>query len=272
MTNVDRPGLLNDRTILVTGASRGLGRAMALGLLAHGGRVAIACTGASAQLDETLKRASALAPKTNFRAFFGDLRRPEDCDRVASEASQALGPIDVLVNNAAIPNNGEGEPFWRIDTDYWLKVSRTNTDTVFFMSRAVGAAMVARGSGKIINVSTSDRTMVRARFTPYGPSKAFVEACSRAWSQELAGTGVTMNVLSPGGVVDTLADVTGIPATGKSFLPAEVMAPPLLWLSSSLSDGVNGERFFANLWDEKLPLDQRIAAALQSTGDTPRIM
>src|SRR4051794_33302894 len=67
MAIADQPGALDGKTILVTGASRGLGRAMTLGLLAQGARVALACTGASAPLDETLKRASALAPETNFR-------------------------------------------------------------------------------------------------------------------------------------------------------------------------------------------------------------
>ena len=265
-------GSLSDVTVLVTGASRGLGRAMAIGLLEAGARVALASTGPSKPLEKTLDLCAAVAPSERFRVVHGDLRRAEDADAIAAQAEAALGAIDVLVNNAAIPNQGENEPFWRIDPQDWLRISHTNTDAVFFMSRALGARMVARGRGKIINVGTSDRTMVRGRFTPYGPSKAFVEACTRAWSQELAGTGVTINVLSPGGAIDTAADVSGVASPGKNFLPATVMVAPLLWLASAGSNGVNGQRFFANLWDEALPLDERIAKARQSGAELPRIM
>ena len=114
--------------------------------------------------------------------------------------------------------------------------------------------------------------MVRKLFAPYGPSKAFLEAASRIWAQELAGTGVTVNVLLPGGAVDTAADVTGMPTPGRTFQPATVMAAPILWLASDLSNGHTGERFVAGLWDEKLPLAERIIAARQSGAKEPQIM
>ena len=260
------------RSVIVTGASRGLGRAMAIGLLRAGARVTLACTGPSAPLDKTLELAAAAAPRAQYLCAFGDLREPDDCDRVTAQARDAFGTIDALVNNAAVPNSGDGPPFWDLGTDYWTKVTRTNCDTVFFMSRSVAPAMIAAGFGKIVNISTSDRSMVRPRFSPYGPSKAFVEACTRAWAGELAGSGVTMNVLCPGGVVDTAADVTGVAATGKKFLPPSIMVPPLLFLLSDESNSVTGQRFLANLWDEKLPLDARIAAARQDGAELPRIM
>jgi 3-oxoacyl-[acyl-carrier protein] reductase len=140
------------------------------------------------------------------------------------------------------------------------------------MTRSVVPAMMARGFGKIINISANERTMVRKNLSPYGPSKAFLEACSRIWAQDLSGTGVTVNVLLPGGVVDTAADVSGVAAEGKSFLPASVMVLPLLWLASDESNAHNGERFIANLWDDSLPLAARIERARQDRVDVPRIM
>jgi NAD(P)-dependent dehydrogenase (short-subunit alcohol dehydrogenase family) len=261
-----------DRSVIVTGASRGLGRAMAIGLLRAGARVALVCTGPSAPLEATLRMAREIAPESHWICSYGDLRDPADCGRVASEAHAAFGAVDALVNNAAVPNNGEGAPFWEIKTEDWLRVAHTNCDTVFFMSRSVAPSMIARGQGKIINISTSDRTMARPRFSPYGPSKAFVETCTRMWSKELDGTGVTMNVLAPGGVVDTAADVTGQASVGKTFLSPSVMAPPLLWLVGEGSDGVTGQRFIANLWDETLEITARVAKARQSGIDAPRIM
>jgi NAD(P)-dependent dehydrogenase (short-subunit alcohol dehydrogenase family) len=260
------------RSIIVTGASRGLGRAMALGLLAAGARVALVSTGPSGPLDQTLALAEKAAPRANWTSLTADLRDPAHCARVEAEAQHAFGKIEMLVNNAAVAMSGDGPSFWDIDSDFWDRLLRTNCDSVFYMSRAVAPAMRAAGFGKIVNISSSDRSMARPRFTPYGPSKAFIEACSRAWAEELRDSGVTMNVLCPGGVVDTAADVSGQPATGKTFLAATVMVPPLLWLASDESNAVTGQRFLANLWDEKLPLEARIAAARASGAELPRIM
>jgi NAD(P)-dependent dehydrogenase (short-subunit alcohol dehydrogenase family) len=189
------------RTAIVTGASRGLGRAMTLGLLRAGWRVVLVSTGPSAPLESTLASARALGAESDWLVVHGDLRLAEDCDRVAKESLARFGVIDALVNNAAIPNNGEGEPFWKVKPDDWFRVVRTNCDSVFLMSRSIAPHMLERGAGRIINISTSGRTMVRPRFSPYGPSKAFVDAASRMWAAELEGTGVSMNVLAPGGLL-----------------------------------------------------------------------
>jgi 3-oxoacyl-[acyl-carrier protein] reductase len=148
----------------------------------------------------------------------------------------------------------------------------TNIGGVFSMTRTVAPAMVAQKFGKIINVSTGAATMVRKLFAPYGPSKAFVEAVSRIWAEELSGTGVTVNVLLPGGAVDTAADVTGRPTPGRTFQPASIMAAPILWLASDLSNGHTGQRFVASRWDESLPLPERIARARQGSAQEPQIM
>ena len=245
---------------------------MVLGLVRAGARVAIVARGESPQLDETLAQAEALGARSQVVSALGDLRNPSSCERIAADALAAFGRIDVLVNNAGVPNVGPGAPFWQVSADQWQRISHTNTDGVFFITRAVAPLMIAQKFGKIVNVSTSDRTMVRRNFSPYGPSKAFVEACSRVWAQDLSDTGVTLNVLLPGGVVDTAADVTGIATQGRTFLPASVMVPPLLWLASDASNAHTGERFVASRWDESLPLAARIKAARESGADAPRIM
>jgi 3-oxoacyl-[acyl-carrier protein] reductase len=263
---------LADRPVIVTGASRGLGRAMALALARAGARVALVASRRSAQLDETMARASALGAKERAIAVTGDLRRAADCERIAAEVRAAFGSVHVLINNAALSMAGPGEPLWRADVDEWRRMVATNIEGLFLMTRSVAPAMVAQGFGKIVNVSTGAGTMVRKFYAPYGPSKAFVEAASRIWAQEFAGTGVTVNVLLPGGAVDTAADVTGTPTAGRTFLPASVMVAPALWLASDRSDGHTGERFVASRWDERLPLAARIAAARQDGASEPQIM
>ena len=202
-----------------------------------------------------------LGARSRVVTALGDLRDPASCEKIAAEVLEAFGRLDVLVNNAGVPNVGAGAPFWRVGVDEWRRISHTNTDGVFFITRAVAPSMLAQKFGKIVNVSTSDRTMVRKNFSPYGPSKAFLEASSRIWAQDLADTGVTVNVLLPGGAVDTAADVTGVATPGRRFQPASVMVPPLLWLASDESNAHNGERFVASRWDERLPLAQRIETA-----------
>src|SRR5262245_41803059 len=183
------------RTVIVTGGSRGLGRAMVLGLARAGARVAIVAHGPSAQLDETFAQLDSLGARAQVISALGDLRDPSACDRIVSDVLSAFGKIEVLVNNAGIPHTGPGAPFWQVEVDEWRRISHTNTDAAFLITRSVAPSMIARAFGKIINISASDRTMVRKHLSPYGPSKAFLEACSRIWAQDLAGTGVTLNVL-----------------------------------------------------------------------------
>jgi NAD(P)-dependent dehydrogenase (short-subunit alcohol dehydrogenase family) len=263
---------LAGRCVIVTGGSRGLGRAMVLGLAQAGAQVAIVAQGESAPLNETLALVAASGVATNVISALGDLRDASDCERMAAEILAAFGRIDVLVNNAGVPNVGPGAPFWQVGVEQWQRMVHTNTDGVFLLTRAVAPAMLAQKFGKIVNVSTGAPTMVRKNFSPYGPSKAFLEAASRIWAQDLAGTGVTVNVLLPGGAVDTAADVTGVPTPGRNFQPASVMVPPILWLASDQSNAHTGERFVASRWDEGLPLTERIAAARDGGADVPKIM
>lgn len=262
---------LEGRCVVVTGGSRGLGRAMTMALMRAGAHTAIVATNDSAPLQETLAQAQASFGKA-LHVALGDLRNPADCKRMASELVASLGRVDALVNNAGVPNVGPGAPFWKIDADYWLRMAHSNMDGVFFLTKELVPAMIDRKFGRIVNVSTGDRTMVRKNLAPYGPTKAFVEAASRVFAQDLEGTGVTVNVLLPGGAVDTIADVTGQSTQGKTFLSADVMNDLLLWLLSDLASEHTGERYVGSLWDEALPLPERIARATQCGADAPAIM
>jgi len=245
---------------------------MVLGLVRAGARVAIVASGPSTQLDETLAQVMSFGARSMLVTALGDLRDHSTCERIVSEVVAAFGKIEVLVNNAGVPNVGPGAPFWHVGVDEWRRISHTNTDAVFLITRCVAPLMMAQGFGKIINISTNDWIMVRKHFSPYGPSKAFLEACSRIWAQDLWGSGVTLNDLLPGGAVDTAADITGIATQGRKFVPASVMVPPLLWLVSDESNSHSGESFVANLWDDGFPLKTRIEKARQSGTTLPHTM
>jgi NAD(P)-dependent dehydrogenase (short-subunit alcohol dehydrogenase family) len=263
---------ISGRHIVVTGASRGLGREMALALARAGARITGVALHESPQLHETLLRAEDLGAADRFRIVLGDLADWPDCARVHAQAVKSFGVVQVLINNAGIPMAGPGQPFWLADVAAWRQMAYINVFATFFLTRSIVPSMVSSGFGKVINISTGVGTMVRKYFSPYGPSKAFVETESRIWAQELADTGVTVNVLIPGGAVDTAADVTGVATPGRTFLPASVVVAPAVWLASDHSNGYMGLRLNASLWEEAVPIADRIARANQTTSGDPGIM
>jgi 3-oxoacyl-[acyl-carrier protein] reductase len=124
------------------------------------------------------------------------------------------------------------------------------------MTRAALPVMLKQGWGRIINVTTSLDTMYRAAMQPYGGSKAANEAHLLAMAQELDGSGVSANVLVPGGAANTrLVSRAQEPDRGK-LIPPEVMVAPLIWLCSNASDGVNGRRFIGMRWNKNLPAEE----------------
>jgi 3-oxoacyl-[acyl-carrier protein] reductase len=135
------------------------------------------------------------------------------------------------------------------------------------MARAAAPRMLAAGWGRIINVSVSRGTMRRAGFSPYGPSKAALESETIIWAQDLAGSGVMVNALLPGGATFTGMIPDDFPAERRAkLLQPEVMVPPLLWLASERSDGVTGMRFDASRWRADLPESEAAASASENAG------
>jgi NAD(P)-dependent dehydrogenase (short-subunit alcohol dehydrogenase family) len=270
------PSLI-DRTVIVTGGSRGLGREMTLALAEAGARVAVVGLSDSPHLARTIKDGEAIAGGGRLIPIVADVRQDADCQRIMAETLNAFGAIHVLFNNAGlgiqVVENYSKKPrtmFWETHLEAWNAIVDTNVHGVFLMARAVAPTMIAQKFGKIINVSTNRHTMLRFGGSSYGGSKAFVETASRVWAKELEGTGVTVNVLLPGGPVDT--GIRSGPVTSDKVWPVSIMRAPTLWLASDLSNGHTAQRFLARLWNEELPLTARIAAAREDGIDKPMLM
>jgi len=243
--------------VIVTGGNRGLGREMALALLECGAHVAVTSQAGGESLAAMEKDARALGAG-EVLALQGDVADWSDCQRVVAETEARFGAVDVLINNAGrgmrlISETFNTVPtkFWQANVAAWKEIMDVNVNGTFLMARAATPAMVARGFGKIINISTSEITMTRQGYTPYGPSKTAIEACSQAWSVELADTGVSVNVLLPGGATDTELLPPGPDKKGAdgNLLPPEIMRGPALWLCSDQSNDYSGRRIIARLWD-----------------------
>jgi len=247
---------VTDIRVLVSGGTSGLGYAMCAELLAGGAQVAL--TGRDAA--RTATAAAELGSQRPGRAvgIAMDVRDEQSVADGVAAALLALGGIDVLVNNAGIGMRTvnprfltDPQPFWRVEPDRFRDLFATNVTGYFLLARAVAPMMASAGQGKIINVSVNESTTRRAGFAPYGPSRAATDSLSHVMAADFAGSGVTVNLLAPGGATATgmVPDEIGQEVRAGLLDPA-IMGPPIRWLASADSDGITDCRVIATEFAE----------------------
>jgi 3-oxoacyl-[acyl-carrier protein] reductase len=190
---------LEGKTALVTGASRGIGRAIASGLAAGGATVVI---GYRSGKDE----AETLAAELGGRAVQADVSNPDDAKRLVEEA----GDLDILVNNAGLTRDGL---LARMSDDDWRTVIETNLSSVFYTCRAVCRPMMKKRAGAIVNVSSIVGVHGNWGQTNYAASKAGIIGFTKSLAKELGSRNVRANVIAPGYVKTQLTDVLPEEAT-----------------------------------------------------------
>ena len=242
---------VRDIRVLVSGGTSGLGYAMCAELLAGGAHVVL--TGRNAE--RTIAAAGQLA-KSGPGLVVGiamDVRDERSVADGISVARESLGGIDVLVNNAGIGMQTinprfmtDPQPFWTVEPDRFRDLLATNVTGYFLLARAVAPVMVQAGKGKIINMSVSQSTTRRTGMAPYGPSRASTDSLSHIMAADLAGTGVTVNLIAPGGATATgmIPDEVGEDVRAGLLDPA-IVGPPIRWLVSADSDGITDCRVIA---------------------------
>jgi NAD(P)-dependent dehydrogenase (short-subunit alcohol dehydrogenase family) len=245
---------LTGTRVLVTGATSGLGRAMAEALVEAGADVAV--TG------RDRSRAEAVAAELGRRAvgLQLDVRDEASVQSAVYEAYERLGAIDVLVNNAGIGMRTVNprflthpQAFWEVSPNGFRDVMETKVTGSFLVARAVVPRMLEAGGGRVITISMNEQTMVRRGFAPYGPSGAAVEALARVMAADLADTPVNANILLPGGATETgmIPDEVSTDVRAALLDPA-IMGPAIVWLASPDAAGVHGERIVATGFDDWL--------------------
>jgi 3-oxoacyl-[acyl-carrier protein] reductase len=184
---------LEGKTALVTGASRGIGRAIALELARAGAEVVVGYRSGA-------EEAEAVANEAGARAVQADVSDPEEAKRLVEEA----GDLDILVNNAGLTRDGL---LARMPDADWRDVMETNLSSVFYTCRAVTRGMMKKRAGSIVNVSSIVGVHGNWGQTNYGASKAGIIGFTKSLARELGSRGVRANVVAPGYVNTRLTDV-----------------------------------------------------------------
>jgi NAD(P)-dependent dehydrogenase (short-subunit alcohol dehydrogenase family) len=251
------PPALEGVRALVTGGTSGLGLAMSQALAEAGARVVL--TGRTEQ--RVQDAATQIADGARATGLVMDVRDEQSVAAGVDRALAILGGVDVLVNNAGIGmrtvNPGfmtEPVGFWQVSPDGFRDLFATNVLGYFLVARAIVPHMLEAGHGKIVNISVSETTMRRRGFTPYGPSRAATEALSRIMAADLAGTGIDVNLLLPGGATRTGMVPDSVPNDLRAtWLDPAIMGPPICWLASHASDGLTDQRIVATDFADHRP-------------------
>lgn len=188
---------LTDRVALVTGGSRGIGRAISLALAAAGATVVVNYRGNAAAADETVGAISAAGGKAI--AIQADVANGDDVKRLFSEVSSAYGRLDILVNNAGITRD---TLMMRMKDEDWDAVLDTNLTSQFFTTRAAISTMVRARYGRIINITSVVGLMGNAGQANYAAAKAGIIGFTKSVAREIGSRSITVNAVAPG-FIDT---------------------------------------------------------------------
>ena len=254
---------LDGRIALLTGAAGGIGQALSRAFVGAGMRVALCDTS-----KEGLLRLQDELGVDRTLSLPMDVSDPASCRDSVDRTIARFGRVDVLVNNAAV-----GMSMVRVDhmrrvvqieditPELWAHFMAVNLSGPFYMTLAAVPGMRARRFGRIINVTTSYFTMLNPGFSPYGPAKSGLEAWSTSLAGELRGSGITVNVVVPGGPTDTPMVPDDGSMERSQLIRPEKMAPPMLHLASDAGGAVTGMRFVAAKWDPSVAIADAIAAS-----------
>ncbi len=246
-------GKLDGKVAIVTGAGRGIGHAIAEAYVQEGASVTITAAREQAELQQFAQQHGS----EHVLALRADVTNPAACTRVVDQTIQRFGHVDILVNNAGrgmkyVSASFLTKPtrFWEVEPAVWRMIVETNVDGPFYMARAVVTRLLEQQrEGSIINIGISYETMKRRGFSPYGPSKAALEAASAIWAQDLLEARIRVNILLPGGATNTGMVPALTPADVQArLLQPEIIQAPAVFLASDASQALTGRRLVTTEW------------------------
>lgn len=232
------------QTAIVTGGSRGIGRAVAVRLAKDGMNLVINYRGNSAAAEETERLCRELGAEVLL--VQGDVSRAEDCEKLAAQAKEAFGRVDVLVNNAGITRDGL---LARMTEEEFRAVLDVNLVGPWNMMKAVNRIMMKQRYGRIVNLSSVTGLMGNMGQTNYAAAKAGILGMTKSYAREVASRGITVNAVAPGFIDTDMTEampegakdkiITGIPM-GRTGKPEDV-AEAVAFLASEQAGYITGE-------------------------------
>lgn len=245
---------MNNRVALVTGAGRGIGRSSALELARRGARVAVTARTES-QLESLVQEIAAAGGQAV--AIADDLSDPAAPARIHARTKQALGPIEILVNNAGIGSSQAPQPLLDFDDEFWHLTMAVNVTAPYLLTKLVLPDMIAAGWGRIINISSINCKVPAMHAAAYVVSKHALTGLTKVTAKEMADKGITANAVCPGVTATELNDKRlqyDAARLGKSFEQLEADASPLGrrllpdemgalvgFLAEDAASGINGQ-------------------------------
>jgi 3-oxoacyl-[acyl-carrier protein] reductase len=240
---------LKGRTALVTGGSRGIGRAVALALAEEGADVAVNYVASETAAKDIAEQVRKLGRHAILAQ--ADVADYPDTFRMAQEVLKEFGHLDILVNNAGINSD---KTFVKMDHASWRKVLGTNLDGVFNCTKVFVDSMLTRGYGRIVNITSVIGQIGNFGQANYAASKAGVTAMTKSLAKELAAKGITVNAVAPGFIETDMVDsipervrqrlLDQVPL--KRFGKADEVARAVIYLVSSDGDYITGEELSMN--------------------------
>lgn len=247
---------LNDRVALITGAGRGIGKAIALALAAEGVKVALAARSEDQLADAVEEISSAGGTATAFPA---DLTDRNVCRTLPQDVKNRLGPVEILVNNAGVGSSENPKPAVDLDDDFWDLTLQVNLTAPFVLSKAVLPDMIAAGWGRIITIASINGRQGSLHGAAYAASKHGVMGLMRTLALETAKQGVTVNCICPGPVKTAMNDIRvqydadrlgrdlaeheeSLTPIGGRLLPEDI-APMAVYLAGDAARMITGQSY-----------------------------
>jgi NAD(P)-dependent dehydrogenase (short-subunit alcohol dehydrogenase family) len=235
---------LDNKVAVITGASRGLGRALTLAYAREGANLVLNAREPShADLEAAAREAEAAGARV--LVVTADVSGRADVERLAALALDRFGRVDVLVNNASALGPTPMPYLSDYPPDAWDDVLRTNVTGPFLLTRALVGQMLARGGGAVINVSSDAGVVGYPTWGAYGVSKAALDQLTRTWAAELEGTGVRVNSVDPGSMDTAMHRAAEPDEDPAQWARPEDVTEVFVWLASDAARDVTGQRLEA---------------------------
>ncbi|MGG3468943.1 SDR family oxidoreductase [Neobacillus pocheonensis] len=237
----------NNQVVMITGASKGLGKALTLAFARKGANLAI-CARSDNGIQVVKKEAEALGA-SRVIAITADISKSRDVERFVAITENAYGKIDVLINNASILGPSPMPLLLDFPEEDFVEVLRVNAVSPFLVTRRVLPGMLLRNSGSVINVTSEAGNTGYAGWGAYGISKFAVEGLTETWADEVSETAVRVNMVDPG-EMDTDMHQLAVPDCDYELANPNDVVDVFIYLASDESKHINGKRFQAQEFTE----------------------